>query len=198
MHIPISPNRRPGTKAIMKSITIHNTANPKSNALGERNWLVSKDNKRTASWHIAIDDKQAIEAIPLDEVAWHAGNSVGNNSSIGIEVCESGNQKRTWDNAVALIAKLLHERNWDINRVTTHKAWSGKNCPRLLLPRWNEFIQAIKKELDKLTQPKPQPLSLWAKDAHAWVVAKKISDGSRPKDTVTREELWVMLHRASK
>ena len=65
-------------------------------------------------------------------------------------------------------------------------------------PYLRKLLEEDKKEMDKLTQPKPQPLSLWAKEAHAWVVAKKISDGSRPKDVVTREEMWVMLHRASK
>lgn len=36
------------------------------------------------------------------------------------------------------------------------------------------------------------------KDAHEWVMKKGISDGNRPYDTVTREELWTMLYRISK
>jgi N-acetylmuramoyl-L-alanine amidase len=32
--------------------------------------------------------------------------------------------------------------------------------------------------------------------AREWAVENGITDGSRPKDTVTREELWTMLHRA--
>jgi hypothetical protein len=39
-------------------------------------------------------------------------------------------------------------------------------------------------------------VSDWAKAAQEWVRAKKISDGARPQAPVTREELWVMLHRA--
>lgn len=39
-------------------------------------------------------------------------------------------------------------------------------------------------------------VSEWAIKARAWVMEKKISDGTRPKDTVTREELWTMLWRA--
>jgi len=34
--------------------------------------------------------------------------------------------------------------------------------------------------------------------AREWAVEQGITDGSRPKDTVTREELWVMLYRAQK
>jgi len=34
--------------------------------------------------------------------------------------------------------------------------------------------------------------------AREWAVENGITDGSRPKDTVTREELWVMLYRMQK
>ncbi|MGO4887054.1 N-acetylmuramoyl-L-alanine amidase [Anaerobacillus sp. MEB173] len=40
-----------------------------------------------------------------------------------------------------------------------------------------------------------QTVSSWAETAHKWVVDNKISDGLRPKDTVTREEMWTMLYR---
>lgn len=151
-HIPISPTRRPGIKTTMETITIHNTANPRSTAVNERNWLVNPTNQRTASWHIVIDEQQAIEAIPLDEVAWHAGNRKGNYSSIGIEVCESGNQQIVWQNTVNLVAQMLYERAWDVSNVTTHQAWSGKNCPRLILPRWSDFIADVGDELASLKQ----------------------------------------------
>jgi N-acetylmuramoyl-L-alanine amidase len=41
-------------------------------------------------------------------------------------------------------------------------------------------------------------VSDWAREARDWTVAKGITDGTRPKDTVTREELWTMLYRALK
>lgn len=43
--------------------------------------------------------------------------------------------------------------------------------------------------------PAEQNISEWAKEAHKWVVKNNISDGSRPKDNVTREELWTMMYR---
>lgn len=43
-----------------------------------------------------------------------------------------------------------------------------------------------------------EAVSPWAREASAWVVSNNISDGARPKDNVTREEVWTMLHRASK
>ncbi|OEF96596.1 peptidoglycan recognition protein family protein [Desulfuribacillus alkaliarsenatis] len=149
-HIPKSQSKRPGIETTMESITVHNTANPRSTAMDERNWLTNQYNDRSASWHIAIDESQAVEAIPLSEVAWHAGTRQGNYSSIGIEVCESGDQVHVWENAVHLIAELLYKRNWDVDRVKTHKYWSGKNCPRLLLDRWSIFIKDIEAKLEEI------------------------------------------------
>ncbi len=94
-HIPISKDKRPGIKIIPEYITIHSTGNPKSTALNERNWLVNPNNNRVASWHIVVDEKEIIEAIPpLDEMAYHSGSKEGNQKSIGIEICESGNRKK--------------------------------------------------------------------------------------------------------
>mgnify|MGYP001014253354 CR=1 FL=1 len=98
-HIPISNDKRPGKKIKVEYITIHSTANTKSTAQNERDWLVNPSNSRKASWHIAVDEKEAIEAIPLDEIAYHAGDKIGNNLSIGIEICESGNREKTLKNA---------------------------------------------------------------------------------------------------
>jgi len=154
MHIPIVAQTRPGTKVEMSSITIHNTANPTSTAINERNWLINPSNTRIASWNIAVDDKMAVEAIPIDEIAYHAGNALGNRTSIGIEVCESGDQDKTWDNAVRLIASMLDERGWGVERVQTHRSWSGKNCPRLILPRWDEFINDIKSHMKQKPEVK--------------------------------------------
>lgn len=39
------------------------------------------------------------------------------------------------------------------------------------------------------------PVSSFAEDAQNWVVENKISDGSRPRQFVTREEVWTMLER---
>ena len=41
-------------------------------------------------------------------------------------------------------------------------------------------------------------VSAWAREAREWAVAEGITDGTRPKDPVTREEVWTMLWRARK
>lgn len=37
----------------------------------------------------------------------------------------------------------MKQFNIPIEKVVTHKHWSGKNCPRKLLPRWSEFIGMV-------------------------------------------------------
>jgi N-acetylmuramoyl-L-alanine amidase len=51
------------------------------------------------------------------------------------------------------------------------------------------------KEKEEVIKVGDQIVSPFAKEAYEWVVANKISDGSRPQDPITRQEAWVMLMR---
>ncbi len=207
-HIPKSKDKRPGTKIVPEYITIHSTGNPNSTARNERGWLTNPSNTRTASWHIVVDEKEVIEAIPLDEIAYHAGNSNGNNKSIGIEICESGNREKTLENAVKLVAKMLYERGWGVDKLKRHYDWSGKNCPRILnynnWQGWDKFVSDVKKELISLKQGREVNLvdknkpSDWAKEAWEWGKKEGITDGTNPKDLITREQVVTMLYRLAK
>lgn len=44
-------------------------------------------------------------------------------------------------------------------------------------------------------EEKKDEVSSWAKAAHAWIIENNISDGKRPKDPVTREEVWTIAFR---
>lgn len=206
-HIPTSTpcNRRPAIPMTAEYITIHSTGNPDSTARNERGWLTNKDNKKAASWHICIDEKEAIEAIPLNEVAWHAGDGgsgAGNRKSIAIEICESGDRTKTLNNAAQLVAQLLKERGWGVDKLRRHYDWSGKICPRIFYDNgkwtgWEQFKEAVQKELfggDNMTQDKNQP-SDWAKEAWEWAKQQGLLDGTRPKDNLTRQEFAVVLKR---
>lgn len=148
-HIPKSKKKRPGIPLVPQYITIHNTGNPKSTAANERQWLTNPQNVNSVSWHIVIDAKNAIEAIPLSEVAYHAGTAA-NKSSIGVEICESGNFEANRQVAILVVAKLLYDKRWGIEKLKKHQDWTGKNCPRLLIPKWSEFTRAIDLELQKM------------------------------------------------
>ena len=161
-HIPKNTphNRRPGLAMEPDTITIHTTGNERSTARNERDWLTNPTNKRTASYQLVVDDKEVIECIPLDESAWHAGdgNGAGNRRSIGIEVCER-NYQESLANAVELVAHLLHERNWGVDRLRRHWDWSRKTCPRLMYDNgrwtsWEIFKRRVQLRLDELKKPK--------------------------------------------
>ncbi|HEL9635275.1 TPA: N-acetylmuramoyl-L-alanine amidase, partial [Streptococcus suis] len=69
-------------------LTIHNTANDAS-ALAEISYM--NGNWNEVSYHWAVDDVQAIQAIAHNRNAWHCGDGLGpgNLTSIGIEICHS-------------------------------------------------------------------------------------------------------------
>lgn len=156
-HIPANTpyNRRPGLTLVPGYITVHSTGNPGSTARNERVWLTNPDNKRTASWHICIDEYEAVEAIPLDEVAWHAGDGSsgpGNRKSIAIEICESGDRAKALKNAAELIAVLLRRLGMGAERLRRHWDWSRKPCPRILMAGnwagWEKFKREVEKHLN--------------------------------------------------
>ncbi|WP_082311090.1 peptidoglycan recognition protein family protein [Paenibacillus sp. FJAT-27812] len=163
-HIPKNTpsNRRPGHLLLPQSITIHNTGNPVSTAKNERAWLTNASNTRTASYHLVVDEHGVIECLPLNENGWHAGDgsgeTSGNRTSIGIEICESGDYSKSLSNAAELAAKLLKQYGWGVDRLRRHYDWSGKICPRLMYDdgKWTGW-HAFKNKVAEMIQPPPPP-----------------------------------------
>ncbi|MDG4656075.1 N-acetylmuramoyl-L-alanine amidase [Ectobacillus antri] len=92
-------NSRPGIKVPKRRfIVCHDTGNPGSDAIGNRDFFEEVQPKSSA--HTFIDDQRIIEIIPLDEVAYHVRYSVptdneiygynANNAAIGVELCYGG------------------------------------------------------------------------------------------------------------
>lgn len=135
-------------------ITVHNTYND-APAINEIKYMISNNN--STSFHIAVDDKEAIQGVPFNRNAWHCGdgNGPGNRKSIGIEICysKSGGEryKKAEENAVILIAQMLKERGWGVERIKQHYEWSKKNCPHRIRAekRWDSFINRIKVKMSK-------------------------------------------------
>ena len=136
-------------------ITIHNTSNNAS-AENEVKYMINNNNQ--TSYHVAVDDKYVIQAIPFNRNAWHAGDGAsgtGNRKSIGIEICYSTGNLETFKKAEANCAKyvatLLKQYGWTTAKVKRHKDWSGKNCPHKTMELgWDRFIKMIQKELNAL------------------------------------------------
>ena len=158
MLLPLGSNRRSGEKLKgIQGITIHGTGNSAS-ALNERKWLENPDNnasnRSTVAWHLCIDEDQCIMAIPLDEVAHHAGDSKGNTTTFSIEIREiGGNREKIMNRAATLTAQLMRKYNLNINQIYRHYDWSGKACPGMLMANnwagWKSFINLVKQKLEE-------------------------------------------------
>lgn len=193
-HIPVGAIR-PAKKINWTTITVHNTGNPESTALNERGWLTNPTNTRIASWNYCIYEDQIIEAIPENEMSYHAGSRVGNETSLGVEICEAGDFEKSVETAVKFIAMKLHSKGKGIEAVKKHKDWSGKNCPRLLIPRWESFIKAIEKELTMIS---PDVVH-WAEKPYQSLLKKGIHiHEKRFNDQITRGEVFALLDRIIK
>lgn len=119
---------------IPNGIVIHNTAN---DASAENEVAYMHSNINYVSYHVAIDDKDVIQAIPFNRNAFHTGDGIdskcGNRTKIGVEICYSKSGGIRYEvaeeNAVQYIAKLLHEHGWGTERVSKHQDYSGKYYP---------------------------------------------------------------------
>lgn len=175
--------------------TIHETQNFSATAQNERNNL--QNNNGTTSFHSVVDHKEVIRCIPFNYGAYHAGTVAGNNSSLSLEICSSSLQKnfaQTWNNAVEVVAHDLTLLGWGVDRLRQHYHWSGKDCPKMIREKglWEQF----KKEVESKMNEKKVEGKCSFPDAQKFVKEKGISDGSNPKEPITREQVWAMLHRA--
>ena len=141
-----------------KGICVHNTANDAS-AKNEISYM--KSNNMEVSFHVAIDDIEAIQGIPFNRNAWACGdgaNGEGNRNYIQVEICYSKTGGIKFTNAEKRAAKeialLLKENGWTINNVKKHQDFSNKYCPHRTLDNgWKRFLTMIEVELSNLNKP---------------------------------------------
>lgn len=103
-------------------------------AVNEIEYMINNNNQ--VSYHVAVDDKEIIQAIPFNRNAWHCGEGggstdpnalkKGNRLSIGIEICFSKGGGARY--AVAEENAVQY-----IEIVKKHQDWNGKYCPPRIL-----------------------------------------------------------------
>ncbi len=143
---------------IPEFIVVHNTANDAS-AQNEISYMINNNNE--ISFHLAVDDKEAVQGILFKRNTWHCGdgNGKGNRNGISIEICysKSGGDRflKAEQNAAELIANMLKERGWGIDKVKKHQDFANKYCPhRTLDMGWERFLSMIKSYMNNSqTQP---------------------------------------------
>lgn len=126
-------------------VTVHETGNASkgANAAAHAN-LQSSGNSRSASWHITVDDKEAVRSYPDTAQCWHAGNREANNTRIAVEICvnEDGDYNKAFHLAAETVRELRAKHKLGRSDVIQHYEHSGKNCPAKLRAagRWKEFL----------------------------------------------------------
>lgn len=140
--------------------TWHDTDNKAkgANAESHARWMAegcpdNNGNPTDTSWHFTVDDGKAIQHIPLNEVAWHAGdgyNGPGNRTSIAIEECVNSDRDaaKTRRNAAelhAFLIKALKLQGGTVNALVQHNRWSGKDCPAEIrrLGLWPSVVSQV-------------------------------------------------------
>ena len=78
--------------------------------------------------------------------------------------------------------------------LTVHKWYANKACPGTwFCLRIPNFVDEVNKRLSG-EEKKDEPAD-WARDAMRWAVKTGLSDGTRPKDACTRQEVITLLYR---
>ena len=222
IRVKLCPQSRYGIKCpytrTPTRIVVHNTANdaPASNEIA---YMIRNDEQ--VSYHYAVDDIEAVQGLPLNRNAWASGDGhgKGNMEGIHIEICysKSGGQrfKEAEQNAAQLIAQLLKQYGWGIDKVTKHQDYDGKYCPhRTLDLGWKRFLDIVGQYYegdDDMTEEKvlkiiekhdkakaEKAASDWAKAAlefcrESGIMAGEKGGKMRPQSNITRQEVAQML-----
>lgn len=139
---------RPGTKITPKALVIHWTANTNSgaDAIANRNYFENHPQDKVSA-HYIVDDRQIVQCVPEDEMAYHVGakkytslalrelGEYPNRVTIGIEMCvnSDGDFTKTYMNTVEFAADILKRRGWGVDRLLRHYDITGKDCPRFFV-----------------------------------------------------------------
>lgn len=171
--VPKGSKRRKGNKLkSVRGVTIHNTGNTSRGANADANARYQKNsaNEDVNGWHWTVDEKEAVLSIPEDEIAEHAGNRTGNDTTVAIEICENsdGNLLEATENGARLAAQILKRQGytkavWKQN-LWQHHDWANdkKNCPSRIRANqpysWDEFVKRVNAYMSGSTvQPAPTP-----------------------------------------
>ena len=130
-------------KGCPNSLTIHWIGPyPKQDCNIVRNWWLTGGQQGSA--HFIIKDNDVMQCWPLSRTAWHAGNSEGNNTSIGIEVVPKNEEGEFSDESIETLKAFIDDFFPSLP-LKRHYDWSKKDCPRYYVneERWAELKRRL-------------------------------------------------------
>ena len=141
---------------IPKYITIHNTGNLGMNAYTNHMHIKYNCEKCLKRGHtqFIVDDKYIYQAQIANIKCLHTGTKIGNENSIGIEICGFRNkerQKKCYENTIKLIKVLMKYYNISVGNVVRHCDWRESPCPMCLNSglygyTWEWFVFQLKSD----------------------------------------------------
>jgi hypothetical protein len=177
-----APNR-PGTKLAQSGnlyIVVHETGNtnPSADAPSQIAYLQTAEaRQRQVSYHLAVDDVQIVQGLPLDEIGWHAGDGcdnpqtdIGCYRSVAIEKCVNAEndpvrKERTRRNLAECIARIVRgdpafdwgsgssRGRFSVDRILQHRQVSDERkwCPAHILNDgfWPTLMQWVQDIYDR-------------------------------------------------
>ena len=138
----------------MRYIVVHDTGNSDLGAGAIKHFKYFSSGYRGASAHYFVDDRNVVELIDPNLVAWHVGdgkgrNGIYNSNSIGVEICVNPDSdfNKAMAQALELIRFLMKFYRIPKSRVVRHFDASGKICPRSMSDNgwelWKGFYEKI-------------------------------------------------------
>lgn len=207
----------------IKYIVIHDTGNTSKGADAEAHYKYLQTATRYGSAHYYLDDGQIIQTIGDSLVAWSIGDTWGyknnpnrvkgafNHNSISIELCINSDidRAKAYKILVELTKNLMKKFHISPDRVIRHFDATGKICPGSWSgddwSKWWQFKEDIKKPIEWIidlskdstfgnTEIKEKVVDALQEEFKR-AIELGITDGSRPKDPATREEVACMVLR---
>ncbi len=208
-------NFRAGRKSPVEYLVLHYTANQGDTARGNLDFFAREVTRTSA--HYFVDRNEVCQSVPEGAAAYHVGGKnrkpshCVNDNSIGIELCDSAFRvpRETEQRALELARDIIRRYHIPPENVLRHYDVTGKLCPlpwvrdpagwwafkkkleddSMTYDDFKEYMARYRAELSSAAASMPELLA----DAKA----QGLTDGSRPRDFVTREEAAIMARAAA-
>lgn len=146
-------------------IVMHYTANDGDSSAANASYF-QRPLDPVASAHYFVDDREIVQSVPEDYVAYHCGAkqyfhpTCRNANSIGVELCDTVRNgtvmatERTLDNAAQLVSRLLKKYGLGTERVITHYDVTHKLCPAYWVQDRSGFEKFLNRvqEVEEVTE----------------------------------------------
>lgn len=182
----------------IKYIVIHHWGARGQKFDGIINWFCNNPSCNNSA-HYVVEDGKVACVVDLKNTAWHAGNWTYNLQSIGIE-CRPEATDGDYETIGELVAKIWKHygklpliRHRDVPQART--ACPGVyNMERIKQIAEKYYNKSEVSPVNLANVPREEP-SEWAKESWQKMKSIGIMDGTRPKDTLTRQEMAVIADR---